>query len=605
MFQYRIWWFSLPAICTCVAAMFFLCAGAADAKATLGDPSMRSLVRAVCNMLSDTGRLPDSIEDLMAYLRAKSPKGKAPKRFADKWGKTLGYRRNHDQTVTVWTHGRDGSPGGSGDDADHEDTYRFVNVSYLLWTKAKDDRPAIQSGVIGHPGDKTYREMKDTFFRLGKFWNQSQRFPKTLAQLPLEKSIEDNRDGWGRKFGYQPNQDGSITIWSYGRDAKPGGEGLDADYRLTQKYSGQNVKEFMAERVKNAQLEKGKSSRDRVRPTPTDSASRSRKLTYDAPVNDLVFLPQGDLVAVCQEGKFGERLWQLWDIKQLKLLRILDEFPKLTTYLAFSQSGKQVYSIGEHGDVGLWEVGSKRPLNTWKTCNPTRSICLSDGGQFLAVGGQSEVQVVDLLTGKVRRFRPKLGLVLRLAFSRNNRWLAASDEGGGIQVWDTTNWEKSGFLEGTMILPPILCPTPDSVWMVRRDNTGTAIDFTDVRTGKVVRSLKTPHRPVFLLGCSPDGKILATGQAAAVVVVQIAPTDKSAPSRGASDKSAPPTGVGIAEDPRNISEEKRIIFWNTDTGRPRGEYRGPLRYGKLFISWRDNLIACVNGNEVVFFGPVK
>lgn len=316
-------------------------------------------------------------------------------------------------------------------------------------------------------------------------------------------------------------------------------------------------------------------------------------------MDSLVFLPQGDLMAICLEAKGGDRLWQLWSIKELRLLRMLDEFPKSTTHLAFIQGGKKVLSVGEHGDVGLWEFDSKRQLRTWKTCNPVKSIGLSQGGRFFAVDGQSEVQVVDLLAGDVRRFTPRVNQVLRLAFSRNDRWLAASDEGGGIQVWDTTDWQEAGALEGTTIPPPHLCPAPDSVWILRRDATGRRVGFTDARTGNIVRTMETPDRPVFLVACSPDGKLLVTGQEAEPIVAQPAPTGKSAPSRSASGKSAPVTEAGTIDEGQDVSEGLRIIFWNTDTRRPQMEYRRFLGYGELAISWTDNLTACMDGNEVV------
>lgn len=41
----------------------------------------------------------------------------------------------------------------------------------------------------------------------------------------------DLKDPWGHAFGYAyPGQHGSYDITFYGRDGKPGGDGVDADY---------------------------------------------------------------------------------------------------------------------------------------------------------------------------------------------------------------------------------------------------------------------------------------------------------------------------------------------------------------------------------------
>jgi general secretion pathway protein G len=46
---------------------------------------------------------------------------------------------------------------------------------------------------------------------------------------PYLKSAIGMRDGWGNAFAYALDPAGGAKVQSFGRDGKPGGEGLDAD----------------------------------------------------------------------------------------------------------------------------------------------------------------------------------------------------------------------------------------------------------------------------------------------------------------------------------------------------------------------------------------
>jgi len=66
--------------------------------------------------------------------------------------------------------------------------------------------------------------------RLCDYFRKTGGLPPTLAALPEDDPRYGNSilDGWGRPIQYI-NQGGTVTLLSLGKDAQPGGEGLDAD----------------------------------------------------------------------------------------------------------------------------------------------------------------------------------------------------------------------------------------------------------------------------------------------------------------------------------------------------------------------------------------
>lgn len=79
------------------------------------------------------------------------------------------------------------------------------------------------------------------FYRLDNFaYPTSEQGLDALVSKPADPNIRNWKTGgyldrlpqdpWGNNYEYlNPGQNGEIDIFSYGRDGRPGGEGLDAD----------------------------------------------------------------------------------------------------------------------------------------------------------------------------------------------------------------------------------------------------------------------------------------------------------------------------------------------------------------------------------------
>jgi len=80
------------------------------------------------------------------------------------------------------------------------------------------------------PDSMTITAMVETFARINIYAETNRSIPLSLNVLPKREGYANRTaDGWGRPLLYTVGADGVITLTSNGADAKPGGEGLDAD----------------------------------------------------------------------------------------------------------------------------------------------------------------------------------------------------------------------------------------------------------------------------------------------------------------------------------------------------------------------------------------
>ena len=94
-------------------------------------------------------------------------------------------------------------------------------------TRAKQDLRGIESAL--------------KFYRMDNFaYPTSEQGLEALVSKPADPNIRNwkaggyldrlPKDPWGNEYQYlNPGQNGEIDIYTYGRDGRPGGEGIDAD----------------------------------------------------------------------------------------------------------------------------------------------------------------------------------------------------------------------------------------------------------------------------------------------------------------------------------------------------------------------------------------
>jgi hypothetical protein len=89
-----------------------------------------------------------------------------------------------------------------------------------------------REGPITTPEGRTRLFIQQLFVRINFYTETNKEVPPSLAALP-PAGMNMTNDAWGRPIQYRINTNSTITLLSFGRDGKPGGQGEDADIAQT------------------------------------------------------------------------------------------------------------------------------------------------------------------------------------------------------------------------------------------------------------------------------------------------------------------------------------------------------------------------------------
>ena len=161
-------------------------------------------------------RLPAELSDLPSRVGYDNS-------LKDAWGNKVLWDVSG-RIITLRSLGRDGKPGGKGEDSDHvllfeperTDTYRFAWQEEFL--------------PLSGPGeDVTRSRMIGIAAMLHEYVRVNGKVPNTLSDLPEHEAYDSNLvDAWGNEIVWS-EYERIVTLISSGKDGKPGGEGKDCD----------------------------------------------------------------------------------------------------------------------------------------------------------------------------------------------------------------------------------------------------------------------------------------------------------------------------------------------------------------------------------------
>ncbi|MEO7911054.1 MAG: hypothetical protein ABIV47_15530, partial [Roseiflexaceae bacterium] len=193
--------------------------------------------------------------------------------------------------------------------------------------------------------------------------------------------------------------------------------------------------------------------------------------------------------------------------------------------LAWSPDSKLLAS-GSIDDpiVRLWNASDGRPVRQLEGHTDwIRSVVFSPDGKTLASGSfDGTVRLWDVATGKLlQTMSGHTDFISSVVFTPDGRSLASSSSDGSIRLWDpTTGQQRSGFTFESQINPSNdehiwvtgLAFSPDGKMLAAGQADGT-VAILDAATGTQQRSL-IGHSDIVVsraVQFSPDGKTLATG----------------------------------------------------------------------------------------------
>jgi len=199
------------------------------------------------------------------------------------------------------------------------------------------------------------------------------------------------------------------------------------------------------------------------------------------------------------------------------------------TRLVFSPDGRLLATASfRAGAIKLWETATNRKLRELPTGNATANnlapaIAFSRDNRFVAAaGGDNTTKVWDVSTGReVQTLAGPQGSmtaafgVFFIAFTPDNRVVTVGD---AVRVWELSTGRELRTIEGSALSTAgfngsegAIVLTPDGSQLTL--STADEIRSIDLLTGKEVRNVKLPDDQVdsLQLGFNPNGNLLAAG----------------------------------------------------------------------------------------------
>jgi len=192
--------------------------------------------------------------------------------------------------------------------------------------------------------------------------------------------------------------------------------------------------------------------------------------------------------------------------------------------LAFSPDGKRIATAGgEKQPIRLWELDGGKELQRLGTeMGRVSRVLFSSDGKFLVSAEEGprafridyKIWQWDIATRKDLNNFTLEQSASALVLSADNRYLAAADLSGTIQVWDLktgkqlSRWEaRKGSVDG-------LAFSPDGKHLAAGGcffNADNRIGLWEAATGQPVRQFVGHEGGIMCCAFSPDGKMLASG----------------------------------------------------------------------------------------------
>jgi WD40 repeat protein len=277
--------------------------------------------------------------------------------------------------------------------------------------------------------------------------------------------------------------------------------------------------------------------------------------------------------ALSSDGKFlatgcDDSLVRLWDGHTGELLASLAGHQGYVRWVAFSPDSAILASGSYDQTIRLWDVRTGRLLHLLRS--QSRSIwqgVFHPRSFLLASSGDHAVQIWDAQSGSlVRTLQQSNQFPFPLAWSPDGTLLASGDD-QNIHVWDemgTSLYTLEGH-DGDWVMS--LAFSPDSAILASGGKDQT-IRLWDVRTGRLLQSIKGHNRRVWTLAWPPNGETLVSGSDDQTIRFWDPQTGRLL--RTWHGRGRATTSVAFRPDGKQLastSDDPCIWLWNIDTQR--------------------------------------
>ena len=239
-------------------------------------------------------------------------------------------------------------------------------------------------------------------------------------------------------------------------------------------------------------------------------------------INNEAYSPDGTrLVTVSLD-----RTARVWDAATGKALLTLWGHTASIQGVAFSRDGTRLATGDENGTVKIWDLGPDRELLSvpsgkflpqYAPLDARVGAFSPDGTRLFTTfnygadpaNSNSEVEVLDAVTGRDVLTIPVASMILDSALSPDGKLLATGGSGGATRVWDAATGHELFRLNNLGSTTYGITFSPDGKRIATGDSNSVA-HVWDAATGAPLLALIGHADEVWDVAFSPDGKRLAT-----------------------------------------------------------------------------------------------
>jgi serine/threonine protein kinase/WD40 repeat protein len=219
--------------------------------------------------------------------------------------------------------------------------------------------------------------------------------------------------------------------------------------------------------------------------------------------NPCAFFPDATKLAIAGSGAEVE----IWDVQTAKLVHRLNVKQGAVNWIDVSSDGKHVATAGGDGTIKLWDADlADEPQVLMGHTKPVAGVLFGKGDTVLVSASEDGTARIWNVNGQsVQRFTGHPGPVTQVALAPDGKTLAAASA-GFLRVWDVEHQSfrdlgngcagRMTFLDGGKTLAV---------------NYNNGVQFWDVATGKLVRTLDGRGITATHVSFSGDGRMLVVG----------------------------------------------------------------------------------------------